>query len=639
MHANPFAAVTGEDKLSRRRKAPIDSATATLAQLLSVADDSGVTFRLSGAEIEVTSSNRLTPDVYAALRNRRDELWDFFGGTALHQPSLDLLAQLSVQTVVPQTVTEAETLLAQIEADSDRNTPAELRDRPSIIGLDTETAALPGIEKRPPFKLTRKGVPALRQPALKSDAGLDPHRSRIRLVQLYGGGEACAVIDTELVPLEVIRPVLLRHTVIAHNVAFELAQLGHAEIGLPYIECTMQAAGLLLGVRRRGLDDATGAYLGVILPKELQLSDWGAPVLHPGQIAYAALDAIAAFWLWPKLHTELISKSRILAYRLQRDVTPVAVRMTARGVTLDRDLHRQKVAEWSQVLADARQAFTTATDRSPPATPDELRAHLQATLPTEYLAAWPVTPKSGKLSTRTSQLNRVAHLPAVRPLLEITALDTLLEGFGPTLANRISMVTGRLHPGYHIAATKAGRSSSSRPNVQQIPGKKAPGFRDCIVAGPNSVYAVADFSLMELRVAAAISGDPQMTADLAAGIDLHRSLSAAILGIPEDQVSKAQREFAKPINFGTIYGAGGARARCFSVEHLRHRDDGRRGQRRSRQVPATLRNLCRLDAPACHALQSAGQNRNRPSRSGYRGRLGTVCSKVIATKRRPLVRR
>jgi DNA polymerase-1 len=547
---------------SARTKAapvPFEAATASVAQLLSTATDAGATFRVSGAEIAVSRANWLAPDIYAALRHRRDELWDFLGGTALHQPSLDLLAQLGVQVVVPKTLAEAEILLAQLEADSDCHTPAALRDRPGMLGLDTETAALLGTEARPPVKLTRKGVPALRQPALKSDAGLDPHRSRIRLVQLYGGGTTCVVIDTDRVPLEVIQPVLCRRTVIAHNVAFELAHLGHAGIELPFIECTMQASGLLLGVRRRGLDDATGAYLGVTLPKELQLSDWGAPVLHSGQLAYAALDAVAAFWLWPKLHTELVSKGRILAYRLQRDVTPVAVRMTARGVKLDRDLHQQKITEWSQALADARQAFSATTGRSPPATPDELRVHLQTVLPSEYLTTWPLTPKSGKLSTRTSQLNRVAHLPAIRPLLEITALETLLEGFGPTLADKVSAATGRLHPGYHIASTKAGRSSSSRPNVQQIPGgKKAPGFRDCIVAAPGYVLVVADFSLMELRAAAAISGDPQMTADFVEGVDLHYRLASEILGVPIAEITPNQRNAAKPINFGTIYGAGGA---------------------------------------------------------------------------------
>jgi DNA polymerase-1 len=533
--------------------------TASLSELLTAASRDEVSFRIAGGRIAVTNPERLLPDLYAALRNRRDELWEHLGGYALHQPSLDLLERLKVRVVVPPTADEARELLARIEADSDHNTPKGCCTGPGLVGLDTETAALPGAEERPAVKLTRKGIPYKQQPELKRGAGLDPHRSRIRLVQLYGGGEVCAVIDTNLVPLDIIDSLLLRRTAVAHNVAFELQHLGHAGIAIPRIECTMQAAGLLLGVRRRGLDDTTEAYLGVTLPKQLQLSDWAAPSLHLGQIAYAALDAIAVFWLWPKLHAELVSKNRILAYQLQRDVTPVAVRMTACGVLLDRHRHEQKAAEWAQALADARQAFTAETGRPPPSTPDETRAHLQVTLPPEYLAAWPTTPKSGKLSTRSTQLNRVAHLPAIRPLLEINAMETLLENFGPSLVEKVSKITGRLHPHYHIASTKAGRSSSSKPNIQQIPtGKKAPGFRDCIVARPGYVFVVADFGMMELRAAAEVSDDSQMRADFANGIDLHALLSANILGIPIEQVSKEQRDHAKPINFGTIYGAGGA---------------------------------------------------------------------------------
>jgi DNA polymerase-1 len=556
-----LATAAAPPRRARRRSASPSTyiRQAPLAELLLAASRLEVSFRISGNGFEVARPERLPDDLYATLRGRQPELWDYLGGTALHQPSLDLLTQLGVRAAVPQTRAEAQMLLDRIEADSDRHTPVELRDRPGLIGLDSETMALPGTEERPPIKLTRRGVPVEHQPPLKSDAGLDPRRSRVRLVQLYGGGDVCAVIDTDLVPLDIITPLLSRRTAVAHSVGFELQHLGHAGIAVPHIECTAQAAGLLLGVRRRGLDDATEAYLGVTLPKQLQLSDWGAPVLHPGQIAYAALDAIAVFWLWPKLRAELVSKGRLLAYRLQRDVTPVAVRMTARGVHLDRNLHRQKVTEWSQALGDARQTFTDATGLPPPTTPDAIRAYLQEILPPEYLAAWPLTPKSRKLSIRGTQLSRVAHLPAIRPLLDINAMETLLEGFGAALVEKISKVTGRIHPSYHIASTKAGRSSSSRPNIQQIPtAKKAPGFRDCITAAPGYILVIADFAMMELRAAAAISGDLQMTEDFANGVDFHTRLAAEKLGIPEEQVTPEQRNGAKPINFGTIYGAGGA---------------------------------------------------------------------------------
>jgi hypothetical protein len=106
--------MTGGKSSFRRPATSIDAATADLPQLLTAATNAGVSFRVSGAEIEVSNPNRLAPDIYAALRNRRGELWDFLGGATLHQPSLDLLAQLGVEAVVPQSAAEAQALLAQI---------------------------------------------------------------------------------------------------------------------------------------------------------------------------------------------------------------------------------------------------------------------------------------------------------------------------------------------------------------------------------------------------------------------------------------------------------------------------------------------------------------------------------------------
>ena len=102
------------------------------------------------------------------------------------------------------------------------------------------------------------------------------------------------VLDTRLVPLTVLAPVLGRRKWVIHNAAFELRFLHHAGIAVPDFECTMQAAGLMLGVHRRSLEETARHYLDIELPKELQLSDWGAPTLSPGQLAYAALDVIVA---------------------------------------------------------------------------------------------------------------------------------------------------------------------------------------------------------------------------------------------------------------------------------------------------------------------------------------------------------
>jgi DNA polymerase-1 len=122
--------------------------------------------------------------------------------------------------------------------------------------------------------------------------------------------------------------------------------LAEAGLAFPYFEDTMQAAGLLLGTHRRSFDEAVNAYLGLDLPRGLQRSDFSAPRLSPGQIAYAALDAIVTFRLWLKLRTDLRAKQRGAAYVLQRDVTPAVVRMSRRGITLDQAAHQAQMAEW-----------------------------------------------------------------------------------------------------------------------------------------------------------------------------------------------------------------------------------------------------------------------------------------------------
>src|SRR5262249_9773330 len=162
----------------------------------------------------------------------------------------------------------------------------------------------------------------------------------------------------------------------AHNAMFELRFLADAGFEVAAFEDTMQAAGLLLGVHRRSLEDAANTHLGIEVPKVLQRSDWAAPVLSEGQIAYAALDAVLAFQLWRKLRVELHHKRRTAAYALQRDVTKATVRMIQRGITFDLAAHRLQVAKWESEAATARQAFITDTGDTPPTTPAETRVFL-----------------------------------------------------------------------------------------------------------------------------------------------------------------------------------------------------------------------------------------------------------------------
>jgi DNA polymerase I-like protein with 3'-5' exonuclease and polymerase domains len=535
----------------------IPSSDSPTADLLKAVTQAGVRFRLMGGQIKVTgrASPELRP-VLNALKGRREELVSILGGEA-DQPSIDLLDALGVTAVVPTTAEEVQALLCEMIADSQKITPPKIQERRGVwLGFDCETAALPGKEERPSVHLRlRDGLPAKNQPRFKEKAALDPHRSRVRLLQLYGGGQRCLVLDTRLVTIDAVAEAFRSCTLLIHNAGFELRFLAEAGIELSSFEDTMQAAGLLLGVHRRGLEDAASAYLGIEVPKALQLSDWGAPVLSGGQIAYAALDAVMAFQLWRKMRLELHAKGRGAAYVLQRDVTPPTARMIQRGITLDLEAHQRQVAKWQAEATTAEQAFITETEEAPPTTPAETRSFLARVLPPEVLQSWARTPKSGELSTEGPELRRHIDNPAIRSLLTINAMTKLSRTFGDELAKKVSAVTGRLHPGFKVASTKAGRFSCSDPNIQQIPKHKAGGFRGCFVAPPARVLVIADYNAMELRAAAEVYNDAAMRADFANGVDLHRRQAAEMLGIPQEEVTKDKRDAAKPICFGTIYGA------------------------------------------------------------------------------------
>jgi DNA polymerase-1 len=172
------------------------------------------------------------------------------------------------------------------------------------------------------------------------------------------------------------------------------------------------------------------------------------------------------------------------------------------------------------------------------------------------IETWPRTGTNQVLSIKAADLKHHISNPAIRALLAVSAMTKLVSVFGEDLASKVSAKSGRLHANYNIAATKAGRFSANNPNIQQIPKNKAPGLRRCFVAATGMRLVIADYNAMELRAAAAISNDAAMNTDFANGVDLHRRQAAETLGIPQDEVSKQQRDAAKPIAFGTIYGAG-----------------------------------------------------------------------------------
>ena len=164
---------------------------------------------------------------------------------------------------------------------------------------------------------------------------------------------------------------------------------------------------------------------------------------------------------------------------------------------------------------------------------------------------------SGAPSTDEEVLQKLAeNYPLPKILLEYRGLAKLKSTYTDKLPKMVNLVTGRVHTNYAQAVAVTGRLASNDPNLQNIPIKSAEGrrIREAFIAPPGCMLVSADYSQIELRIMAHISGDASLLRSFAEGEDVHRATAAEIFGIRPDEVSSEQRRYAKVINFGLIYG-------------------------------------------------------------------------------------
>ncbi|RZI97115.1 MAG: DNA polymerase I, partial [Haliea sp.] len=164
---------------------------------------------------------------------------------------------------------------------------------------------------------------------------------------------------------------------------------------------------------------------------------------------------------------------------------------------------------------------------------------------------------SGARSTDEEVLEKLAEdYPLPAKLLEHRSLSKLKGTYTDKLAQLALPRTGRVHTHYAQAVAVTGRLSSNDPNLQNIPVKTAEGrrVREAFVAAPGHVIASADYSQIELRIMAHLSGDEALLRAFTEGLDVHRATAAEVFGVEVGQVSSEQRRYAKVINFGLIYG-------------------------------------------------------------------------------------
>ncbi|MBI3574126.1 MAG: DNA polymerase I [Gammaproteobacteria bacterium] len=286
---------------------------------------------------------------------------------------------------------------------------------------------------------------------------------------------------------------------------------------------------------------------------------------------YAAEDADITLrlhqTLWPRL--EAIPALVKLFHEIEMPLVPVLARMERHGVKIDSDMLRAQSRELEKrVLELEQQAHAQAGQAFNLGSPKQIQEVLYGKLGLPVLRRTP----TGQPSTAEEVLEELAlDYPLPKIILEHRTLAKLKSTYTDKLPEMINPKTGRVHTSYHQAVAATGRLSSSDPNLQNIPIRADEGrrIRQAFVPARGYRILAADYSQIELRIMAHLSGDAGLIRAFAAGEDVHRATAAEVFGVAPGLVSDDMRRAAKTINFGLIYGMSAfGLARSLKIERV-----------------------------------------------------------------------
>ncbi len=261
----------------------------------------------------------------------------------------------------------------------------------------------------------------------------------------------------------------------------------------------------------------------------------------------AAIDRVAAM-----LETELEGRDELDLYRrFELPLVGVLARMEAAGILIDRDYLEQMGADLRSELETLERAIHELAGE-----PFNVNSTDQLAVILYQKLGLPVSKKTpgGKPSTDASVLEKLDH-PLIESLLRYREIEklrsTYVDGYLPLIRR-----DGRIHTTFNQMAAATGRLSSEEPNLQNIPVRSETGrtIRRAFVTPPDWTFVVADYSQIELRVLAHMSGDPAMVEAFQAGLDIHTATAARVFDVEPSLVTGEMRRMAKVINFGLLYG-------------------------------------------------------------------------------------
>jgi len=309
------------------------------------------------------------------------------------------------------------------------------------------------------------------------------------------------------------------------------------------------------------------------MDKEEQISDWAAKTLTQSQLDYAYGDAHWTWQLWLYWSMQA-DEGRWMGFKMFNDLVPAVIEMETAGMLLDPKHHRLLIKSWIKTQATRLKRIRDLVGEDEVAnvrSDAQWSDYFTQRMPSDFLAAWPKTEKTGLLSMKGATLKQLAGAVPGTPLedffdalSEYKTISKYISSFGETLITRSEMSPDkRVRARFNIGAAKTGRFSCTSPNLQQIPRDlellgESTSVRRSFIAGMGRRLVSLDYSGIELRVLALLSGDEQLLEDMVEG-DVHSEVAAVIAGHTIDKktkAGKAARQAAKGVSFGIIYGAG-----------------------------------------------------------------------------------
>ncbi len=366
--------------------------------------------------------------------------------------------------------------------------------------------------------------------------------------------------------LEQLRPILEdgRRAKTGHNLKYDMSVLANHGIELAGVRHDSMLASYVLDstATRHDMDSVALKYLGVNTIHFEDVAGKGARQLTFNQVPleqaapYAAEDADIALRLQRSLWQRLQQTPSLcrLYEQIEIPLLPILSRVERTGVLVDSAVLRAHGNELAKrMVALETQAHEAAGHPFNLGSPKQLQTILFEELGLPVLRK---TPK-GAPSTAEEVLQELAAdypLPAL--ILEYRGLSKLKSTYTDRLPEQVDRDTGRVHTSYHQAVASTGRLSSSDPNLQNIPVRSEEGrrIRQAFIAPPGHLLLAADYSQIELRIMAHLSGDEGLLQAFAADQDIHRATAAEVFGVTPEAVDGEQRRRAKAINFGLIYG-------------------------------------------------------------------------------------